>query len=251
MFRIRLFVAVFAFVTAVCCLPGSGFAETATFSASQKSEIEHLVRNYLVKNPEVLVEAMTELRTRQQLAEKDELNKALAKNRSALLNDPKTPVAGNPQGDVSVVEFYDYSCPYCKSVEDNLKALLKADDKVRLVLKEFPVLGTGSTLAAKAALASQAQGKFLEFHEALMTARGQFTEESLMRVAKSVGLDTARLKADMESSSVESALAANMALAEDLNLRGTPAFVIGDRLFPGVIDLKAMKQAVAEARKKK
>ncbi len=232
MVHIRIVSALLAFFTLSCVLPASGFAETSSFTESQKSEIERLVRNYLIKNPEVLVEAMSELRERQQLAEKDELKKALIKHRTALLNDPKTPVAGNPQGDVSVVEFYDYSCPYCKSVEDSLKGLLKADDKVRLVLKEFPVLGPGSTLAAKAALASQNQGKFQEFHEALMTTRGQFSEDSLMRVAKTVGLDTARLKADMDSSAIESVLAANMALGEEFNLRGTRHSLLVTGCFP-------------------
>ncbi len=251
MFRTRFPAAALAFAIAAFCLPHPGFADAATFSGAQKSEIERLVHDYLVKNPEVLVEAMTELRARQQQAENDSLRKALIAHRAELFNDPQTPVAGNPKGDVTVVEFFDYSCPYCKSVEDNLKALLKADDKVRLVLKEFPVLGPGSMLAAKAALASRGQGKYAAFHEALLTNRGQFSEESLMRVAQSAGLDTARLKADMESPAIEAALAANGALAEALNIRGTPAFVIGDQLFPGVMELKAMREAVAGARKSK
>ena len=251
MFRARYAVAALALLASPLALPSSGFAETSSFSAAQKGEIERLVHDYLVKNPEVLVEAMTELRVRQQQAERDDLRKALVQHRVALLNDPQAPVAGNPAGDVTVVEFFDYSCPYCKSVEDDLKALLKGDDKIKLVLKEFPVLGQGSMLAARAALASRNQGKYPAFHEALMTNRGQFTEESLMRVAKSAGLDTDRLKTDMETPAIEAALAANGALAEALNIRGTPAFVIGDQLFPGVMDLKSMKKAVAELRKKK
>ena len=244
-------VAALGFLISAFCLPSPGFADSASFSGAQKSEIEQLVHDYLVKNPEVLVEAMTELRARQQQAESDSLRKALVEHRAALVADPQTPVAGNPKGDVAVVEFFDYSCPYCKSVEDNLKTLLKADDKVRLVLKQFPVLGAGSVMAAKAALASRNQGKLPAFHEALMTNRGQFTEESLMRVALSVGLDTARLKADMASPAIEAALAANASLAEALNIRGTPAFVIGDQFFPGVIDLKVMERAIAEVRKSK
>ncbi len=251
MVRARFSVAALGFLVAAFCFSSTGFADGASFSGAQKSEIERLVHDYLVKNPEVLVEAMTELRARQQLAEKDDLRKALAEHHAALFNDPQTPVVGNPRGDVTVIEFFDYSCPYCKSVEDNLKALLNGDDKVRLVLKEFPVLGPGSMLAAKAALASRGQGKYPAFHEALLTNRGQFSEESVMRVALSVGLDTARLKSDMETPAVEAALTANNALAEALNIRGTPAFVIGDQLYPGVMDLKAMKQAIAEARKSK
>ncbi|MEI6557475.1 MAG: DsbA family protein [Rhodospirillaceae bacterium] len=251
MIRARLAVVALALVVFLSSGSPPAAAEGTTFSGSQKAEIERLVHDYLVKNPEVLVEAMTELRSRQQQAENDSLRHALVEHRSALLNDPQAPVAGNLRGDVTVVEFFDYACPYCKSVEDNLKALLKADDKVRLVLKEFPVLGAGSMLAAKAVLAARAQGKYAALHEALLTARGQFSEESVMRIAQSVGLDTARLKSDMAAPEVEAALAANGALAEALNIRGTPAFVIGDQLFPGVMELKSMRQAVADARKKK
>ncbi|MEI7610100.1 MAG: DsbA family protein [Rhodospirillaceae bacterium] len=251
MFRTRLAVAAFALLISSLVLPVSGFADSATFSGAQKSEIERLVHDYLVKNPEVLVEAMTELRARQQQAENDSARKALVEHHAELVADAKAPLAGNPRGDVTVVEFFDYSCPYCKSVEDALKALIKADDKVRVVLKEFPVLGAGSVLAAKAALASRAQGKYAAFHEALMTNRGQFSEESVMRIAKSAGLDTERLKADMAAPEIEAMLSANASLAEALNIRGTPAFVIGDQLFPGVIELRVMKQAVAEARKSK
>ena len=247
----RFFVAAFALMVSLISLPSAGFAEGAAFNTAQKGEIERLVHDYLVKNPEVLVEAMTELRVRQQQAENDNLRKGLVEHRAALLADPQAPVAGNPKGDVTVVEFFDYSCPYCKSVEDNLKALLKSDDNVRLVLKELPVLGQGSILAARAALAARNQDKYAVFHDALMTNRGQFSEDSLMRIAQSVGIDTERLKADMGSSKIEAMIEANTALAEVLGIRGTPAFVIGNQFFPGVIDLKKMKNAVAEARKTK
>ncbi len=243
--------AALGLLLSVFLAPAAGFAESGTFSGAQKGEIQRVVHDYLIKNPEVLVEAMTELRARQQQADKDSLRKALVTHHAALVNDPHTPVVGNPNGDVTVVEFFDYSCPYCKSVEDDLRALLKADDKVRLVLKEFPVLGPGSTLAAKAALAAQSQGKYREFHDALLTTRGQYTDDSLMRIGRSVGLDADRLKSDMEAPAVEAALAANNTVAEALGIRGTPAFVIGDQFFPGVISLRAMKAAIADVRKKK
>ena len=248
MFRTPIAAALVA-VFAVAGFVRPAAADSATFTSAQKSEIERLVHDYLVKNPEVLVEAMTELRARQERAETEGAQKALVDHHAELYNDPNSPVLGNPAGDVTVIEFFDYSCPYCKSVEDNLKALLQADGKVRLVLKEFPVLGQGSVMAAQAALASRAQNGFAAFHAALLTNRGQFSEESLMRVASSVGLDTARLKKDMGDKAIEAALAANAALADELNIHGTPAFIIGGKLYPGVIDLKTMQKAVAEARK--
>lgn len=224
-------------------------AEAPALSDAQKTAVEKVVHDYLVANPDVLVEAMSALRDRQQKAENEDRVKALKTNHAALYNDPAAPVAGNPKGDVTMVEFFDYACPYCKSVEEDLKKLLESDGKVRLVLKEFPVLGPNSMTAAKAALASRAQGKYVAFHDALMTTRGQFNEETVLRIARSVGIDTDRLKADMGSPEIEAALKANRAVAESLAIRGTPAFIVGDEVFPGAMDLAAFKQVVAAARK--
>lgn len=243
--------SVLVFILGLCTvLTGSAArAEPAAFSDAQKAGVEKIVHDYLVAHPEVLVEAMSVLRDRQQQAENEDRAKALKSNRTALFDDPAAPVAGNPKGNVSVVEFFDYSCPYCKSVEEDLHSLLKADGNVRLVLKEFPVLGANSVNAARAALAARAQGKYQEFHDALMTTRGQFTEDTILRIARSVGLDTDKLKEDMKAPEIEAALKANRGLAEALSIRGTPAFVIGDEVFPGAMDLNAFKQAVAAARK--
>ncbi len=225
-------------------------AEAPVLSGEQKTAIEKLVHDYLVEHPEVLVEAMTVLHDRQQQAENDDRRKALQQHQEALFNDPKAPVIGNPHGDVTMVEFFDYACPYCKSVEEDLHTLLKTDGKVRLVLKEFPVLGPNSVLAARAALAAQSQGRYEAFHEALMGTRGQFNEETLMRVARSVGLNTDRLKADMAGPEVEAAINANHELGDALAIHGTPAFVVKDEVYPGAMDLAGFKEAVAGARKK-
>ena len=235
------------------CVLASGTAARADGVAmpqEQKAAIEQVVHDYLIAHPEVLVEAMSVLRDRQQQAEAEDQKKGLKEHHAALYDDPATPVAGNPAGDVTVIEFFDYSCPYCKSVEEDIQKLLKADDKVRLVLKELPVLGANSVMAAKAALAARAQGKYLAFHNALMTTRGQFSEESVLRIARSVGLDAERLKADMAAPEIAVLLKTNHVLAEALAIRGTPAFVIQDQVFPGAVDFNALSQAVAAARKK-
>ncbi|MEI6986060.1 MAG: DsbA family protein, partial [Rhodospirillaceae bacterium] len=181
-------------------------AESSALSDAQNSAIEKLIHSYLVAHPEVLVESMAVLRERQQRTENDDRRSALKSNQAALFEDKASPIAGNPDGDVTLVEFFDYACPYCKTVGEDVKSLLKADGKIKLVLKEFPVLGANSTLAAKAALAARSQNLYLVYHYALMATRGQFNEETLMRVARSVGIDTDRLKNDMRSPEIEAAL---------------------------------------------
>src|ERR1700730_2430695 len=173
----------------------------------------------------------------------------LRDRRHEVFDDPATPVGGNPQGDVTVVEFFDYRCPYCKQVQPALQKLLDQDRKLRFVYKEFPVLGEQSDIAAHAALAARLQGRYEAFHNAMMAAKGQISEELVYRVAGSVGLDVDRLKRDMTDPEIERALSANRALAKALELRGTPGFIIGDHIVPGAIDLDALKTMVADARK--
>jgi protein-disulfide isomerase len=167
-----------------------------------------------------------------------------------LLHDPNSPVLGNPRGAVTVVEFFDYRCPYCKQVEPALEALLGEDRQLRFVYKEFPVLGADSVTASRAALAAKKQGKYDAFHRAMMTLKGQINEAAVFKTAESVGLDVERLKRDIASPEVARALKANTDLAEALDIRGTPAFVIGDEIVPGAIDLASLKQLIATARKK-
>ncbi|WP_448206722.1 DsbA family protein [Azospirillum sp. sgz302134] len=216
---------------------------------AQRKAIEGVVRDYLMKNPEIILEAVESLQQRQKVAEEEKARKALTENKKALFESPADPVAGNAKGDVTVVEFFDYQCGYCKSVQADTQRLIKDDGKLRFVFKEFPILGPASLVASKAALASRGQGKYLEFHNALMAQRGQLDEETIMRIAKSVGLDADRLKKDMDSPDVLKVIAANQALAEQLGIRGTPGFVIGDALVPGAIKLDEMKRLVDAARK--
>jgi protein-disulfide isomerase len=185
---------------------------------------------------------------------KDELNRevdareVLNDRRSEIFDDPATPVGGNPHGDVTIVEFFDYRCPYCKQVQPALQALLEQDHKLRFIYKEMPILGPASVVAARAALAAQRQGKYEAFHAAMMGTKGQITEDTIERVAASVGLDVDWLKQDMAAPDIMQALRANVALANALNIHGTPGFIIGNRIVAGALDLDTLKNMIAAAR---
>lgn len=220
-------------------------------SPEQRKVIEEIVRETLEKNPEIVLKALDALRAQRDAAEREAMRPLLAQLRKPLQDDPPRLLAGNPQGDITVVEFFDYRCGYCKQVFPALMALIKEDSQVRVVFKEFPVLGEESRLASRAALASEAQGKYLPFHVALMEYKGKLTEESLFQVAREVGLDADRLRQDMTNPAIDEALARSAELAGVLELRGTPAFVIGETLVPGAIDLAEIKKLVAAERKRK
>lgn len=225
-------------------------AAAGTMDDSQRQAVEQVVRDYLLKHPEVIVEAIEVLQQREKAAEDEKNRKALSANRDRLLNNPADPVLGNPKGDVTLVEFFDYQCGYCKAVQADLQKLIKEDGKLRVVFKEIPILGPGSVTAAKAALASREQGKYELLHNALMGHRGQLDEDTIMRLARSVGLDTDKLKADMESPVIQQLIGTNLSLAQSMGISGTPAFIVGDDLAPGAIKLDAMKAMVAKARSK-
>jgi protein-disulfide isomerase len=165
-----------------------------------------------------------------------------------LYGDPDTPEAGNPSGDVVVIEFFDYRCGYCRRSAPDLFGLVRDDSNVRLIYKEFPILGSGSMMASRAALASRKQGLYQPFHEALMTADIDFSEASVMEVAELVGLDAERLKADMEDPEITAHIEANYALAHALGIQGTPAFIIGDELIPGSLDRAELDKLIKQAR---
>jgi protein-disulfide isomerase len=219
------------------------------FSPEQEKAIREVVRDYLVNNPEVLVEAIQALQEKQQAADKNLRQQALADHRAELNEDPGSPVAGNPKGNVTVVEFFDYRCPYCKTVSERLFNTVKADGNVRYVLKEFPILGPESVFASKAALAAVKQGKYLAFHQALMATRGALDQNAVLAVAKSVGLDVARLREDMDGPDIAKSLERNLKLAQALKIDGTPAFVIGNQVIPGAVSTEALKSVIDETRK--
>ena len=221
----------------------------AEITPEQRQAIETIVHDYLMKNPDVLIDALREAEAKANSDADVKAAQVLRDRRHEVFDDPATPVGGNPQGDVTVVEFFDYRCPYCKQVQPALQKLLDQDRKLRFVYKEFPVLGEQSDIAAHAALAARLQGRYEPFHNAMMAAKGQITEDQVYRIAGSIGLDVDRLKRDMTDPEIERALSANKSLAKALDLRGTPGFVIGDHIVPGAIDLDALKTMVADARK--
>ena len=225
-------------------------AQQASFSPAQKAEIEAMIRSYLVKNPEVLVEAMHALDAKQQASAAEASRAAITANRKEIYEDGVSYVAGNPKGDVTIVEFFDYRCPYCKQMQPHIQTVLKEDGKVRLILKELPVLGPESVVASRAAIAAleQGQGKYLAFHDAMMAFRGQLSDAEIFRMAGEAGLDLAKLKTDMEAPKVAAVLHANLALANKLGIDGTPGFVIGGELVPGAISLDSLRHLVQAAR---
>ena len=225
-------------------------AQSAMMVTPDKAALGKSIREYLIANPEVLVEAMQELERKQDSQRDSAAQKAISENQNELLRDPDSPVAGNPSGDVTVVEFSDYQCPYCKRAHNAVKSVVAADGKVKIIFKDLPILGEPSRIAALAALASRAQGKHLAFHNALMEYNGKIDRDKIMEIAASVGLDVAKLQKDMEDPKLKQVIERNLALASALGVRGTPAFVIGNQFVPGAVDADALKQLIADARKR-
>jgi len=221
---------------------------TTSFSDIQKNDIRNTVREYLLENPTVIVEALEALQARQQQTEQQQSRGALSAHSGRLLNSRQDPSIGNPNASVTVVEFFDYQCPYCKRMAEDLVKLTEEDPDLRIVFKEFPVFGTESTLAARAALAAAKQGKYAEFHVAIMGFRGAPSETAIFRLADQLGLNEERLRKDMQSEEIEAMIQANYQLAQQIGVRGTPAFIIGDELIPGALSPQAMRDLIARKR---
>ncbi len=219
-------------------------------SDAERKRMEAIVRDYLTKNPDVIVDALRAYEEKRQADAQQEATAALAANRAALERDATTPVAGNPKGDVTIVEFFDYRCGYCKKVTPVVRELLKKDGNVRFVFKEFPILGPDSRKAAEAAQAAWKiePDKYLAFHVALMENRGNLDEARILDIAKSVGIDPGKLKTAMADPSIKAKLNANMELAQKLQIGGTPAFIVDDQIMPGAVDLETLVAAVETAR---
>ena len=213
-----------------------------------EDRIKDLVLEAIRENPEIVLEAVQIIEQREQQRQTAAAAIVLSDHRDLLENDPNAPVLGNPEGDVTVVEFFDYNCPYCRRVKPHIEELLEEDPNVRLVYREWPILGDGSVFAARAALASREQGKYEEFHWALMGMAGRAEEASVIQVAEQVGLDIMQLRLDMNSPEIDAHISASMELSRALGFNGTPSFVIGDALVPGVIEADQMIRLAEEAR---
>ena len=174
---------------------------------------------------------------------------AVADNHDKLFNDANAPVGGNAKGDVTVVEFFDYQCGYCKQTQEFILKLLDADKNVKIIFKEFPILGPNSVQAAKAALASVRQDKYIKFHNALLATKDHLTDDVIAKVAKDAGLDVEKMKKDMADPVIEAIVKANQDLGSEIGARGTPTFVIGDQVYPGALPYDQLKKTIDDARK--
>jgi protein-disulfide isomerase len=232
-------------------LAPAAMAQSAVFNEQQKQAIGEIVKDYLIKNPEVLTEVIAELEKRQAEAQQASQASAVKETQQSLLNASHSYVVGNPSGDITLVEFFDYNCGYCKKALADVQTLMKSDPKLRVVLKDFPVLGPDSVEASRVALAAknQLQGqKLLDYHVKVMDSRGRVNAERAIAVAREMGVDVARLQKDMEGAEVRNALQENMALGDRLSLTGTPAFVIGETVIPGAVGIDPLKQVIANVR---
>lgn len=239
-------VAVIGLATMIGCAGPT----TPSHQASQQS-IDHIIERYIQSHPEVIEQSLQALEAKREAEEKTRQTAALATKQNELLNDPGSPVSGNLSGDITLVEFFDYRCGFCKRAAGAVTQLQQEDPRVRVVYKDLPILGEASELAAKAALASKIQGKHQAFHEALLASKGELTKDAIMGIAGEVGLDAKKLDTDMQSPDLLTVIERNRALAKDLGISGTPGFIVGTELVPGALDVKGLKDLIARAGNRK
>lgn len=237
---------------ALAMLGAAAPASADSFSDPQRTEIEKIIKNYLVSHPEVLEEAMAELGKRQAAAETQKHEASVAQNAEAIFNSPRQVVLGNKDGDVTFVEFFDYNCGYCKRAMGDMLEIMKGDPKLKVVLKEFPVLSQGSVEAAQVGVAVRMQDpsgkKYLDFHQRLLNGRGAADKARAIQAAKEAGLDIARIEKDMASPEVRATLEENLKLAEAMGMNGTPSYVIGKQIVIGAVGVEALKEKIGIAR---
>jgi protein-disulfide isomerase len=222
----------------------------ATMNPVQRKEIESIVKQYLLNNPEVLLEIQNALEAKMDKLQAERTAAVIRGNAPEIFRPAFSPVVGNAKGDVPIVEFFDYNCGYCKRAFSDVAKLIDKEKQVRVILKELPILSKGSEEASRVALAAKMQGKYWEFHRAMLQSQGQANEASALRVAEKVGVDIARLKKDMASAEVQKEIDDTRALAQKLGIQGTPHFMVGDRIIPGAPEnlIERMTKFVAEVR---
>jgi protein-disulfide isomerase len=219
----------------------------AEFSAPQKSEIEGIVKDYLISHPEILRDMATELDRRQKAEETDQRHAMIAHAGKEIFDSDFQAVIGNPKGKVTLVEFFDYNCGYCKRALGNLADLMKGDPDLRVVLKDFPVLGPDSVEAAKIASAARKQisgEKFWDFHQKLLLSKGHVGREQALAVAKDMGLDMAKLQKDAADPAIKDNLAELIKLGDSLSISGTPSYVLGDEVVVGAVGYDELKKKI-------
>ena len=240
-----------ALMLAIGLSAGASAQEAASdpFTPAQREALRQMMREFIMQNPELLIEALESLDERRRVEGEQRARQMLVERRNEIFNNPLNPVLGNASGDVTLVEFFDYRCPYCKQMHAPITQLRNDDRQVRFVHIQLPILGPESVIASRVALAAQAQNRYLQVHEALMSAR-TLDEPTIMRIAQQSGCDMTRLRADMNSSAITAQIDANRRLAEELGVTGTPAFVIADRLVPGAVDPTTLRGLIAQARQR-
>ncbi len=209
--------------------------------------IKRLALEAILENPQIIAEAITLLRAEDEQRKAEQMASSIDLYRDELENDPNAPILGNPSGEITVVEFFDYNCPYCKRVAPDVLELIGSEKDVKVVYREWPILGEGSVFAARAALAAREQGKYEELHWALMALRTA-NQQTVLKAAEELGLDIVKLQLDMLSSDVDEHIELSMRLANAIGFTGTPSFVVGDQAAPGAIPLSTMKEMVAADR---
>ena len=221
------------------------------FSSEQRKAIEGIIKDYLINNPEVMLEIQTALESRMEEIQAKRLQAAVSAQSEQIFRSPDAPIAGNPKGDITVVEFFDYNCGYCKRAFGDVAKLIEKDKSVRLVLKELPILSKGSEEGTRVALAAKAQGKYWEVHRALLNMRGQISEQTALAAAEKAGLDMAKLKTDMKGEAVSQEIARVRELAQAMGIQGTPHFLVADRAIAGAPQnlLDVMTKHIDDVRK--
>ena len=221
------------------------------FSPDQRKAIESIIKDYLINNPEVMLEIQTALESRMEEVQAKRLQAAISAQAEQIFRSPDAPIAGNPKGDITVVEFFDYNCGYCKRAFGDVAKLIEKDKSVKLVLKELPILSKGSEEGTRVALAAKAQGKYWEVHRALLNLRGQISEQTALAAAEKAGLDMAKLKTDMKGDAVTQEIARVRELAQAMGIQGTPHFLVADRAIAGAPQnlLDVMSKHIEDVRK--
>jgi protein-disulfide isomerase len=239
-----------AIATMACLAATASPAQEGGLTQQQRDAVDARIRSYLLENPEVLLEAFDILEQRRAAAQADSDAELIAMNADRLFHDPMSPVLGNPDGDVTVVKFSDYRCGFCKTAAPLVAELIETDPGVRVVIKEFPVLGEASVMAGRVALAAARQGPdvYARLHEALLGYNGQLDDRATMRIAEESGVDMAALRLAIEDPAIADEIRSTYALARELGVNGTPSFVIGNALVRGMMPLDRMRALVDDAR---
>ncbi|PHQ78772.1 MAG: hypothetical protein COB66_08205 [Coxiella sp. (in: Bacteria)] len=228
----------------------------ANFTPPQKKAIQKIVRDYLINNPQVLVESFQVLQTQRAKQKLSKSELAIKANAQQLFHDPNTPSVGSPKAKVYIAEFFDYQCGHCRAVAPTIERIIKKDKNVKFFFKELPIFGGASKYAAKAGLAANAQGKYMPYHRAVFSATDVLTEQKVQSLAQKAGLNVAKLTTEMNKPEYEAQIRANFALAEKLGIMGTPAFVISNKagtkfqFFPGAVDEATLQKGIAAVQSK-